>query len=72
LLLSLYFVPFDTEAALAYPQIVAARRQGGQPISQINAQIAAITRSRGARLATRNVRDFADCAIEINNPWSAR
>jgi len=65
-------LPSDTETALAYPEIVAARRQGGHPISQIDAQIAAITRSRGARLATRNVRDFADCGIEVINPWTAR
>ena len=24
---------------------------------------------RGARLATRNVRDFVDCAIMLVNPW---
>jgi toxin FitB len=65
-------LPFDTEAALAYPEIVAARRRGGHPISQIDAQIAAITLSRGARLATRNVRDFTDCGIEMINPWAAR
>lgn len=62
-------LPFDTDAALAYPDIAARRRQGSQPISQIDAQIAAIVRSRGARLATRNVRDFADCGITVVNPW---
>lgn len=62
-------LPFDTDAALAYPDIAARRRRGGQPISQIDAQIAAIVRSRGARLATRNVRDFADCGIAVVNPW---
>lgn len=62
-------LPFDTDAAMAYPNIAAGRRQAGQPISQIDAQIAAIVRSRGARLATRNVRDFADCGITVVNPW---
>jgi predicted nucleic acid-binding protein len=62
-------LPFDTDAALAYPDIAAGRRQSGQPISQIDAQIAAIVRSRGARLATRNVRDFGDCGITVVNPW---
>ena len=62
-------LPFDTEAALAYPEIAAGRKQGGKPISQIDAQIAAIVRSRGARLATRNVRDFAECGITIVDPW---
>ncbi len=65
-------LPFDTDAASAYPEIAAGRRQGGQPISQIDGQIAAITRSRGARLATRNVRDFADCGITVIDPWTAK
>ena len=62
-------LPFDSDAALAYPDIAAKRRLRGQPISQIDAQIAAIVRSRGARLATRNVPDFADCEITVVNPW---
>ena len=62
-------LPFDTDAALAYSDISAARKRAGQPISQIDAQIAAIVSSRGARLATRNVRDFTDCGINVENPW---
>ena len=64
-------LPFDSDAALAYPEIATGRRLGGQPISQIDAQIAAIVRSRGARLATRNVRDFVDCGIVVVDPWTA-
>ncbi len=64
-------LPFDSEAARAYAEIAAGRRQGGHPISQIDAQIAGITRSRGARLATRNVRDFEACGVEVIDPWSA-
>jgi len=62
-------LPFDSDAALAYSDIAAGRRKGGKPISQIDAQIAAIVRSRGARLATRNVSDFTDCGITLVNPW---
>lgn len=62
-------LPFDTDAAVAYPAIAAGRRHAGQPIAQIDAQIAAIVRSRGARLASRNVRDFAGCGIAVVNPW---
>jgi len=62
-------LPFDTDAAGAYPEIAAGRKLAGKPISQIDAQIAAIVRSRGARLATRNIRDFADCGITIADPW---
>lgn len=63
-------LPFDSEAARHYADIVAGRRQSGQAISQIDAQIAAIVRAHGARLATRNVRDFTDCGIAIVDPWA--
>lgn len=64
-------LPFDSAAALAFAAIAASRRQAGKPISQFDAQIAAIARSRGAVLATRNVADFAECGVEIINPWTA-
>ena len=63
-------LPFDTDAAMAYPAIAAGRRATGRPISQIDGQIAAVVRSRGARLATRNVRDFDDCGIVVVDPWA--
>lgn len=62
---------FDSDAAMAYPEIAARRRKAGQPITQIDGQIAAIVASRGARLATRNVRDFVDCGIVVVDPWMA-
>jgi predicted nucleic acid-binding protein len=62
-------LPFDSPAAIAFAVIAADRRRAGRPISQADAQIAAIARSRGATLATRNVEDFEGCGIEIINPW---
>ena len=62
-------LPFDSEAARAYAGVVAARRAAGRPISQADGQIAAISRSRGMALATRNIRDFADMGIELIDPW---
>ena len=62
---------FDSDAADMYAEIVAARRIAGKPISQFDAIIVAITCSRGATLATRNVQDFEDCGVEIVNPWTA-
>lgn len=62
---------FDGDAAMAYPAVAARRRQAGQPISQIDGQIAAIVASRGARLATRNVRDFTGCGFDVMDPWKA-
>ena len=64
-------LPFDSPAAVAFAEIAAERRQTGRPISQADAQIAAIARSRGAALATRNVADFEGCGVEIINPWSS-
>ncbi|HVO97611.1 MAG TPA: type II toxin-antitoxin system VapC family toxin [Bryobacteraceae bacterium] len=63
-------LPFDSDAAEAYARIAASRRAMGRPISQADAQIAAIARSRGATLATRNIADFEHCGIKMLNPWT--
>lgn len=60
---------FDRDAADAFATLAAERRKAGRPISQADAMIAAITLSRGATLATRNVRDFVGCGINVVNPW---
>jgi len=61
---------FDSEAARVYSRIAAERRSLGKPISHADAQIAAIARVRGAKLATRDVSDFVDCRLEIVDPWN--
>jgi hypothetical protein len=63
-------ISFDTDAASVFAEIASKRRRAGQPIAQIDAQIAAICRLRGASLATRNVNDFQGCDIEIVDPWA--
>jgi predicted nucleic acid-binding protein len=63
-------LPFDGIAAAHYADIVATRRRKGQPIQPLDAQIAAIARSRGMALATRDVKDFEECEIELINPWA--
>jgi len=63
-------VPFDSDAARFFPKITAARRASGRPITQFAAQIAAIARSRGAAIATRNTGDFEDCGVAVLNPWN--
>jgi predicted nucleic acid-binding protein len=60
---------FDSDAAGHYAQIGASRRAAGRPISQFDATIAAIARSHGATLATRNTKDFDGCSVEVVNPW---
>ncbi|WP_107671023.1 type II toxin-antitoxin system VapC family toxin [Cyanothece sp. BG0011] len=60
---------FDQQAAICFAKIASQRRQKGIPISQADAQIAAICAAKQATLATRNVTDFRDCEIVIINPW---
>ncbi|BAZ54306.1 PIN domain protein (plasmid) [Nostoc sp. NIES-4103] len=62
-------LPFDESAAIACANISAQRRLSGTPISQADAQIAAICYSHNAAIATRNVSDFLGCEIFIINPW---
>jgi plasmid stability protein len=62
---------FDNDAADMYAEISASRRSAGKPISQFHAMIVAMTRSRGAGLATRNVKDLEDCGVKLVNPWAA-
>ena len=64
-------LPFDSAAVPAYVDIVSARRASGRPISQFDAQIAAIALHAGAQLATRNVNDFENCGVTVVNPWRA-
>ncbi len=65
-----HILPFDIAAAYQFAEIASERRQSGRPISQFDAQIAAIARSRGAALSTRNIRDFEGCGLQVFNPWN--
>lgn len=60
---------YDLAAARFFGEILAARFRMGRPLSEADAQIAAIARTRGAHVVTRNVRDFEHCGIPLINPW---
>ena len=64
-------LPFDSAAAREYAEIASARRATGRTVAPTDCQIAAIARSRGMAVATRNVRDFEDVEIEVLDPWTA-
>ncbi|MDE0704796.1 MAG: type II toxin-antitoxin system VapC family toxin [Rhodospirillaceae bacterium] len=64
-------LPFDSGAARAYAEIASGRRHAGRPAGEADCQIAAIARSRGMAVITRNVRDFKDIDIEVVDPWAA-
>ena len=60
---------FDVEAALLYGPLVATKERAGIAMDPMDAQIACIAACRGAMIATRNERDFADCGVRLVNPW---
>ncbi len=62
-------LPFDRRAAEYYASIVDERDRLGLPIDGFDAQIAAICRTHNAVVATRNVKDFHHCGIDVVNPW---
>ncbi len=63
-------LPFDSAAARNFAEIAVVKKRIGRPSQYPDMQIAAIARSRGAAVATRNVADFEHCGIKIINPWT--
>ena len=57
------------EAALAYGDIMGAAARQGFPMSAPDGMIAAIARTHGGRLATRNVADFQTTGLDLISPW---
>lgn len=62
-------LPFDADAAGHYADVVVEREHAGAPIAGFDAHIAAICRSRGAALATRNTDDVRRLGLELIDPW---
>lgn len=63
---------FDEAAAHCYGNLMGHRKLLGRPMSIPDGQIAAIAISHHFSLATRNVRDFANCELEIINPFTEK
>ncbi|MFH2006225.1 MAG: type II toxin-antitoxin system VapC family toxin [bacterium] len=59
---------FDLPAARLYGEIMSHRRAAGRPMSALDGQIASIARARGLAVATRNVKDFEECGLEVIDP----
>jgi len=64
-------LPFDARSVVHYAEIVACRRGVGRPISQFDAQIAAIALQHGMALATRNLRHFEGLGLGLIDPWTS-
>ncbi len=61
---------FDEDAAKVYGEVMGYRREIGRPMSSLDGQIAAIARSRGFSVASRNTKDFEECQVDVINPFS--
>ena len=61
---------FDAPAAAAAAELAAARRAAGRPVDVRDTLIAGIARARRAAIATRNVRHFEGCGVEVVDPWA--
>jgi len=60
---------FDETAARMYGIIMSKRKELGLPMSILDGQIAAIANVHHCTLATRNVKDFQECDLELVNPF---
>lgn len=59
----------DTHAAQTFAITHAAAMQHGNTIGFADCAIAAIARTHGFAVATRNVRDFQGTGVTVTNPW---
>lgn len=60
---------FNESAATLYGDILAEKRKLGQPMSCFDGQIAAIARLHSFSIATRNIKDFTSCQVDLINPF---
>ena len=62
-------LPFDAEAATAYAEFFALRRQSGRPIQATDLIVAATAHVHDAAVVTRDVGGFDGCGLTLVNPW---
>ncbi|MBZ0095004.1 MAG: type II toxin-antitoxin system VapC family toxin [Sulfuricella sp.] len=60
---------FTVSAARSYAEIMGHRKEVGHPMSLPDGQIASIAHAHGFAVATRNIKDFEDCGLELINPF---
>jgi toxin FitB len=60
---------FGEAAASAYADIRIARERAGRPVAQEDGMIAAIAKTAGATVVTRDETGFAGCGVPVINPW---
>ena len=60
---------YDETAARRAAELAAERQRRGRPGELRDAMIAGVVLANRAKLATRNVKHFADIAGSVVNPW---
>jgi len=60
---------FDIASARTYSEIMGHKKEMGCPMSFPDGQIAAITLANNFMLATRNIKDFKHCGLDLINPF---
>ncbi|WP_281915957.1 type II toxin-antitoxin system VapC family toxin [Caldimonas thermodepolymerans] len=61
---------FDLPATQAYADLMAKVQAAGQPIGMADGLIAAIARTHGMTVATRDTAPFAAAGVSVIDPWS--
>ena len=61
---------FDLGAARAYAAIYSDMQKRGRAIGVPDCQIAAIAKSHGFAVATRDVQPFIDAGVNVIDPWA--
>ena len=61
--------PFDEAAAYLYGGLAAFREKSGFSVDPVDLMIASIAKNLHASIATRNIKDFEGCGINLIDPW---
>jgi len=59
-------LPFDTAAAIAYADLIAARK-----LATLARMIAAVAHAHHASIVTRDPSGFDGCGVTVINPWTS-
>ena len=62
-------LPFDSAAAREYAHIRYNQQRAGKQPKEPDRMIAAIAKSVGADVVTRDVKDFEHSGVQVVNPW---
>lgn len=60
---------FTADDASRYADLMSHRRRVGVPMSMADGQIAAIASVNHFAVATRNIKDFEECGLELIDPF---